>query len=291
MRPFWGSRSAAAQPQRRAEPRPSAPRKGLPSLLVRGLPSLVVRNRHTGSSRRVLTVERRSCDKVDRTWQRAAGMPSLEPHFSQGEELAHALTHGFGLLLALLWTVLLVGHASQHGDTLHVLAVLLFGITLIILYAASTFCHALPDGWRSQQIFEQLDFTGIYALIAGTYTPFMVGPLRGPWGWSILSVVWLIAVIGIVLELMTHPRNVKRSLTIYLAMGWLGLVAGFPLSAQIPLGGLLLLLAGGASYTVGVLFYAWRSFRYHHAVWHLFVLLGSALHVYAAFEYAIPSPG
>lgn len=215
-------------------------------------------------------------------------VPKLDPQFSFGEELSHAITHGIGLVLSVAFTVIMVLRAASAGDAGHVVGVLIFGLAMINLYAASTMCHALPDGWQSQRVFEMLDFTGIYALIAGTYTPFMLGPLRGPWGWSILAAVWIAAVVGIVLELLSRPRNVRRSLVIYLGMGWLGLLAAFPLTAVLPTSGLLLLFAGGITYTVGVVFYLWRGFLYHHAVWHAFVLVGTGLHVLAAYHYAIP---
>lgn len=217
-------------------------------------------------------------------------MSDLEPHFSVGEEVAHAVTHGFGLVCAIAWTLTLGEQAYLHGDRVDLFAALTFGGSMTFLYAASTIAHALPAGWQTKRRFELLDYIGIYALIAGTYTPFMLGPLRGPLGWTVFGLVWAVALVGVVIELLSDPRRVRLSLTLYLGMGWIGVLVAIPLSTQVPQRGLQLLLAGGTAYTVGVFFYVWRAFRYHHAVWHLFVLLGSALHTLAVIEYAIPYP-
>lgn len=215
------------------------------------------------------------------------GVPGLSPKFSVGEEIAHAATHGIGLLGAICATWWMVDEALLRGDVGHVAAVTVFGLTLVNLYTASTFCHALPSG-PSKRAFELLDYTGIYALIAGTYTPFLVGPLRGPFGWTFFSIVWSLAVLGILVELSKGPRRLGISMALYLGMGWMGVATAPSLAQQIPMEGLLMLLWGGLAYTFGVLFYLWRGFRFHHAVWHLFVLAGSALHVHAAVLYALP---
>lgn len=217
-------------------------------------------------------------------------MSSLEPTFSVGEEIANAVTHGFGLICSVAWTVTMVQQAYMHGDLIDVLSAFIYGGAMTNVYLASTIHHALPATWQTKRLWEMLDYTGIYALIAATYTPFMLGPLRGPFGWTVFALVWLVAVIGIWLELTLEPRNVRLSLALYLGMGWIGVFVGVPLSAAVPQSGLLTLLAGGTAYTLGVFFYVWRSFRYHHAVWHLFVLLGSALHTIAMVRYAIPYP-
>jgi len=217
-------------------------------------------------------------------------MSDLEPTFSAGEEVAHAVTHGFGLVCAIAWTLTMAEQAHLHGDAIDLFAALVYGGTMTHVYLASTLYHALPMSWQTKRTFELLDYTGIYALIAGTYTPFMLGPLRGPFGWSVFGVVWLVALLGIAQELLSRPRRVRLSLALYLGMGWVGIVIGVPLSMHVPQRGLLILLAGGTAYTVGVIFYAWRAFRYHHAVWHVFVLIGSALHTIAVIEYAIPYP-
>lgn len=215
-------------------------------------------------------------------------MDELDPTFSPSEEASHALTHGIGAVASLFVTFYLVEEALAIGDGWDVAAAVVFGATMVHQYAASTFCHGLPDAWQTQKVFELLDFMGIYALIAATYTPFMVGPLRGPWGFTILALVWLAALVGIVLEIVLRPRRIRLSLALYLGMGWLGIVAAYPLAQRMPLEGMALMVGGGLAYTVGVFFYVWRGFRYHHTVWHLFVLLGSALHAWAVARYAIP---
>lgn len=217
-------------------------------------------------------------------------MAELEPHFSVGEEVAHAVTHGFGLVCSIAWSVTMADQARLHGDRIDLFAALVFGGTMTFLYLASTIAHGLPPGWQTKRLFELLDYAGIYALIAGTYTPFMLGPLRGPFGWTVFGLVWTVALVGIVIEVVSNPRRFRLSMTLYLSMGWFGVLAGIPLAMHIPQRGMLLLLGGGTAYSVGVVFYLWRGFRYHHAVWHVFVLLGSALHTIAVIQYAIPYP-
>jgi hemolysin III len=214
-------------------------------------------------------------------------VPRPSPEFSAGEEIANALTHGIGLVGAILSTWWMVDEALLRGDFGHVAAVAVFGLTLVNLYAASTFCHALPSGPR-KRAFELLDYTGIYALIAGTYTPFLIGPLRGPVGWIFFSIVWALALLGMLVELSKSPRRLGTSMGLYLGMGWMGLTVAPALAQQLPPEGLMLLLWGGLAYTFGVIFYLWRGFYFHHAIWHVFVLAGSTLHVQAAVLYAIP---
>lgn len=217
-------------------------------------------------------------------------MSKLEPTFSSDEELAHAVTHGVGAICAAGLTVLLAREALRVGDTVDLMASILFGLTMTHQYVASTLCHGLPERFRTKRLFETLDYLGIYALIAGTYTPFMVGPLRGTLGYTLLVIVWGIAAVGMMLEVILQPRRVRLSLSIYLGMGWLGLVAAPPLAERLPPEAYALLVGGGTAYTLGVVFYVWRGFRYHHAVWHLFVLLGSALHGWVVLTSAIPYP-
>jgi hemolysin III len=212
------------------------------------------------------------------------------PTFSPGEELAHAVTHGLGLVMAVTATYHMLRLAQLNGDPGHAIGVTVFGVSMINLYAASTFCHALPPGSRTKEAFTLLDYTGIYGLIAGTYTPFMLGPLRGPVGWTFFIVIWVLALFGMLQELAQKQRNVTLSMSLYLAMGWMGVLAGPALATKVPWEGLMTLLAGGICYTAGTVFYLWRGFHYHHAVWHVFVLGGSALHVVAVIRYAIPSP-
>lgn len=205
------------------------------------------------------------------------------------EEFAHALTHGIGALLSVVALVVMVLWAGAHGDTWHVVAVSIYGASLILLYTASTLYHSFP--WpRVKAYFQQLDHAAIFILIAGTYTPFMLINLRGPWGWSFLAVAWTIAIIGVAIELFAKNPPKWLSLTLYLGLGWMALVAIKPMLDNVETTGLILLLAGGLAYTLGVVFYVWHSLPYHHAIWHLFVLAGSAFHFFAIFYFVLPQP-
>jgi hemolysin III len=208
---------------------------------------------------------------------------------SVGEEIANSVTHGIGTLLAIGGVAVLVTFAALRGSAWHVVACSVFGATLILLYVASTLYHAIPLP-RAKRVFQALDHAGILFLIAGTYTPFTLVTLKGPWGWSLFGVVWGLALLGLALQLIM-PRRTVLAVGLYLLMGWAVVIAVRPLLATLPTGGLVLLLAGGLSYTVGVVFYAWRSLRYHHAYWHGFVLLGSAAHFLAVLFYVIPGAG
>ncbi|MGM0481530.1 MAG: PAQR family membrane homeostasis protein TrhA [Pseudomonadota bacterium] len=205
------------------------------------------------------------------------------------EEIAHALTHGVGAVLSVVALVVMLMWTSAYGNALHVVAVSIYGGSLILLYTASTLYHSFP--WpRVKAYFQQLDHAAIFLLIAGTYTPFMVINLRGVWGWSFLSVAWSIAIIGVAIELFVKNPPKWLSLTLYLGLGWMALVAIKPMIDNVEPTGLLLLLAGGLAYTLGVVFYVWHSLSYHHAIWHLFVLAGSAFHFFAIFYYVLPQP-
>lgn len=204
-----------------------------------------------------------------------------------GEEIANSITHGLGLALSLAAGPLLVITATGTHDPWRVAAVSTYAATLVLLYAASTFYHALP-GVRTKAVFQRLDHAAIYLLIAGTYTPFLLGPLRGTWGWSLLGVVWTLAVVGVTFKGVFGARYTALSTTVYLLMGWLVLVALRPMMAHVPTGGLWWLVGGGLCYTLGVVFFAWERLRYSHAVWHLFVLGGSGTHFCAVYWYVLP---
>lgn len=208
--------------------------------------------------------------------------------FSIAEEVAHSVTHGAGLLLGIAALVLMVVFAAQRGSAIHVVACSIYGTTLVLLYSASTFYHALPRG-RGKRLFGILDHAAIFLLIAGTYTPFTLVTMRGGWGWSLFGVIWGLAIAGVVLEAVSRGRARRLQLLLYLAMGWLAvLAAAQPLLHGLARGGLVLLLAGGLAYTLGVLFYVWRSLPFHHAVWHVFVLGGSICHFFAVLLHVIP---
>jgi hemolysin III len=210
-----------------------------------------------------------------------------EPSYSVGEEIAHAVTHGLGLLLSIAGLAVLVAAASVRGDAWHVVGCAVFGVTLVLLYAASTLYHSIHHQ-RAKRVLRKLDWSAIFLLIAGSYTPFTLVSLRGGWGWTLLALVWGLAVLGIVLQVII-PTSVRRlSVAIYLAMGWLVLIAIEPLVRSLHSEGLVLLVLGGLAYTLGLAFYAWRRLPYNHAIWHVFVLAGSACHFSCVLGYVIP---
>jgi hemolysin III len=206
--------------------------------------------------------------------------------FSRGEEIAHAVTHGLGTLGSVAALVVLVVLAAERGSARLVVGVSIFGATMVALYAASTMYHALTH-LRAKSVFKLLDHGAIYLLIAGTYTPFCLNVLGGGWGWTLFGVGWGLAVLGIFYEVVLRRPWKRLSLVFYLGMGWLVAVAARPLSEALPPPALWLLALGGVSYTAGAVFYAWRGFPYHHAVWHLFVLAGTALHCLCIIRYVV----
>ena len=209
--------------------------------------------------------------------------------YSVAEEVAHALTHGVGAIAAIVGLVFMLVWAVSYGDTFHVVSASIYGASLILLYLASTLYHAFP--WpRVKAFFQQMDHAAIYVLIAGTYTPFALVNLRGAWGWTLLAVVWSIAFIGVIMEVAMKERKKWLSLSLYLGLGWMALVVIKPMLETVEAGGLWLLLAGGLAYTFGVIFYVWKSLRFHHAIWHLFVLAGSVLHFFSVFYFVLPQP-
>jgi hemolysin III len=203
-----------------------------------------------------------------------------------GEEIANSVTHGIGWVLSAAALAFLALETATTGDPWRVASASVYGATLVLLYAASTLYHALP-GRRTKAVFQRLDHAAIYLLIAGTYTPFVLGPLRGGWGWSLFGVVWGLAVLGVVLKSVFGIRLAVLSTVVYIVMGWLVVIAAGPLTARLPAGGLWWLAAGGVLYTLGVACFAWERLRYSHAVWHLFVLAGSAAHFWAVSRYSL----
>jgi len=208
------------------------------------------------------------------------------PRHRRGEEIANSVTHGVGLLLAAAGLAVLVTFAALRGTAWHVVGCSIYGSTLVLLYAASTLYHAIPAA-RAKRVLRVLDHSAIFLLIAGTYTPFTLVNLRGPWGWSLFGVVWGLALLGIALQTgrLRHP---VLAVALYLVMGWTIVVAIRPLLRAIAPGGLALLVAGGLAYTLGITFYAWKRLPYAHSVWHGFVLLGSALHFFAILLFVVP---
>ncbi|HYG64474.1 MAG TPA: hemolysin III family protein [Thermoanaerobaculia bacterium] len=209
--------------------------------------------------------------------------------YSAGEEIAHCTSHGFGLLLSIAGLVLLIDLALVRGGGRLVTACSVFGVTLILLYLASTLYHGIRHE-RAKRVLRVLDHSAIYLLIAGTYTPFCLVSLGGAWGWTLFGIVWGLAFLGISLKVMDIGRLRWLSIVLYVGMGWLVLVALDPMIAAVGKGGMWLLLLGGIAYTSGIVFYAWRR-PYHHAIWHGFVLAGSILHFLAVLLYVIPPAG
>ncbi len=196
------------------------------------------------------------------------------------EELANALTHGLGALAALVGSGVMVALVARYGDGWQLTGAIVFGLTLVALYVASTWYHALRDPHAKARV-KVFDHCAIYLLIAGTYTPFTLVGLRGPWGWGLFTAIWTLAMAGVVFKLFYTGRFKLLSTSIYIAMGWLVIVAIRPLWAALDAWTLGWLLAGGLCYTLGTVFYHRPSLRYSHAIWHLFVLAGSVCHYIA----------
>ena len=207
--------------------------------------------------------------------------------YSIGEEIANAITHGIGALLSIAGLAVLVSFAALYGDAWHVVSTSIFGATLVLLYAASTVYHSV---WHhpTKRILQRLDHSAIFLLIAGTYTPFALVNMRGPWGWTLFGIIWSMALLGIALQVFPRRRNERLSLVLYLGMGWMAVAAIKPFLAGVETGGLILLLIGGLFYSLGVIFYVWQQLKYHHAIWHGFVLAGSAFHFFAVLFYVVP---
>jgi len=203
------------------------------------------------------------------------------------EEIANAITHGIGLLLSIAGFVVLLVLAALRGTAWHIVACSIYGATLICLYAASTLYHAVisPRVKRALRIF---DHSAIYLLISGTYTPFLLVSLRGPWGWSLLGVIWGLALAGVLFKFWFVERFAILSTVVYIAMGWLVVIAAKPVITHLSLTAIIWLLAGGLAYTGGVIFFAAKRIPYSHAIWHLFVLAGSICHYFAVLSTVIP---
>ena len=204
---------------------------------------------------------------------------------SLGEEIANSLSHGLGFLATLAAFPVLVVAAQQRGDTAAIVGASVFATTMVLLYLASTLFHALPR-CRAKRVFQILDHSAIYLLIAGTYTPFTLGVLRGSWGWTLFGIVWGLAVVGTVLKALGGVRYTTLSTWMYLAMGWVVVIAAETVWTLVPGWGLFWLLAGGIAYTAGAVFFMAERIRYFHFVWHLFVVAGTACHFIAVLRYA-----
>ncbi len=214
-------------------------------------------------------------------------MAPVQPAYSLREEIANTATHGLGALLSIAALVLLIVFSSLNGNSYHIISCTIFGTSMVLLYTASSFYH-LVTAPRMKKLFRTLDHSSIFLLIAGTYTPFTLVSLRGRLGWTLFGLVWGIAITGVILETVTKQKFKKLSLSLYLGMGWLIIVAIKPILQNVDPGGIVLLVSGGLCYTFGVIFYIWNSLIFNHAIWHLFVLAGTILHFFSVFFYVIP---
>ena len=205
---------------------------------------------------------------------------------SQGEEISNSISHGIGLLAALVGTPFLIIHAARHGDTAFIVGTSLFSATMILLYLASSLYHALPKG-KAKRCIRIIEHSAIFLLIAGTYTPLTLGVLRGAFGWTLFGVIWGLAIAGVTLKAFYKTAHPILSTGLYLLMGWLIVIAVVPLFARMSTAGLFWLAAGGLSYTAGVAFFATDSrLKYGHLIWHLFVIGGTTCHYFMVLWYA-----
>lgn len=202
------------------------------------------------------------------------------------EEVANSVTHGLGLVASLVGGIVLVVLAAERGEAWHVVSAAVYGSTLVALYAASTLYHALK-GTRARNVLRLLDHCAIYLLIAGTYTPITLVSLRGNWGWALFGAVWALAAAGILFKAFATGRFGYLSTVAYVLMGWICILALKPILMLLSPGAIALLLAGGVAYTLGTIFYAWERIPYSHAVWHLFVIVGSVCHYLAIALYVL----
>ena len=208
--------------------------------------------------------------------------------YSVAEEVANSISHGMGMIFGIVGLVLLLNQAVDAGaDGLSITSLSIYGSSMILLYLASTLYHAIPFE-RAKRALKTFDHCAIYLLIAGTYTPFLLISLRTPLAITLMAVIWSIALVGIILKIAFVYRFKRLSLITYLVMGWLALVAVYPLALSLSTGGLVLLAVGGVVYSLGVIFYVWDRVPFNHAIWHLFVLGGTVCHFFSIYYYVEP---
>lgn len=207
--------------------------------------------------------------------------------FTRGEEIANSITHGVGAVLSIAALTLLIVFSVLFGDVWHIVSFTIFGVTMLLLYLSSTLVHSFPQG-KVKDLFEIFDHASIYLFIAGTYTPFLFLAVKGTLGWTLFAVVWGLAIAGTVFKCFFVKRFLKTSTLLYVVMGWLIVFAWDTLVQNISMTSLVLLVSGGVLYTLGAIFYVWRGFKFHHMVWHLFVLAGSVSHFFSVL-YLLPS--
>ncbi|MBK0007022.1 MULTISPECIES: PAQR family membrane homeostasis protein TrhA [Priestia] len=207
--------------------------------------------------------------------------------FTRGEEIANAITHGVGAILSIVGLTLLIVLSSLEGTPWHVISFTIYGVTMLLLYVSSTLVHSFPEG-KAKDLFEIFDHSSIYLFIAGTYTPFLFIAVKGTTGWTLFGIVWGIALAGIVFKAFFVKKFLFISTILYVFMGWMIVFAWDSLTQNIAHQGIVLLVVGGVLYTIGAVFYVWRGFRFHHMIWHMFVLGGTVLHFLAIILYVLP---
>lgn len=212
--------------------------------------------------------------------------PTLHRQPTVGEEVANSLSHGIGLVLAIIATPILIIAASRYGTVWNIVGMAVFAASMIALYFSSTLYHALRHE-KAKRFFRLLDHGAIFLLIAGTYTPFTLGVMRGPWGWTLFGLIWGLAIVGLTMKAIFGTRYSWLSVVLYLTMGWLVVIAAPEVIQKVPLSGLAWIIAGGIAYTGGVAFYAAHRVRYAHFAWHLFVIAGTVCHFFAVLWYSV----
>lgn len=213
---------------------------------------------------------------------------TLTQLYSLGEEIMNSVTHGIGAGLSVAGLTLLVVLAVLYGNVTQVVSFSIYGGSLIVLYLASTLYHSIQQP-KAKRVLKVIDHAAIFLLIAGTYTPFLLLGVQGAWGWTFLIIIWGLAILGVSFKVLFLHRLQKASVLMYILMGWLSVLILKQLLDNIPVGGLIWLAAGGAAYTIGVIFYAMKKVPYMHGVWHLFVLAGSLCHYFAVLLYLAPA--
>ncbi|MGM0419233.1 MAG: PAQR family membrane homeostasis protein TrhA [Thermodesulfobacteriota bacterium] len=203
--------------------------------------------------------------------------------YTRSEEIVNSVTHGAGVVLSFVGLVVLVAYAALYGNAMHIVTYSVFGFSMILLYLASTLYHSVRNP-RLKYLFKKLDHSAIYILIAGTYTPFTLVHIKGFEGWLLFSVIWSLTVAGIIFKFTCISRFKKLSSAIYIAMGWLCIFSIGTIIEVLTPEALKYLVLGGVFYTAGVIFYAWKSLKFNHGIWHIFVISGSLLHFFAVFQ-------
>ncbi|WP_112181963.1 MULTISPECIES: hemolysin III family protein [Paraliobacillus] len=212
---------------------------------------------------------------------------ALTHKFSKGEEIANAITHGIGVLLSIAALVVLIVFSSLEGNAWHIISFTLFGVTMVLLYTSSTLLHSFPEG-KAKDVFEILDHSSIYFFIAGSYTPFLFVVVQGAQGWTLFGIVWGLAIGGTIFKIYFVKKFLFISTMLYVVMGWMIIFTWGPLTEKLDPNGIILLVIGGLLYTLGAIFYVWRGFKFHHALWHVFVLAGTVMIFFCVLWYVLP---